>query len=321
MKTQELIATAHALPYQEKISQLSQVFLSSQDVRPSSRDTYSRALSAFFYWVGEQGLELGELARAEVVAYKEYLLSSGKSPLTVGSYITTVRRFYEWAEAHKLYPNIAKGVRNPKRKQQFKKGALAPEEAKSLLSYFEGRVEEEVTEEALRDLALINLLLRAGLRTVEAVRANREDMVVKRGKRVLLVHGKGRDEKDEFVILSDKTVNPILSYLEARGSARASEPLFVSASNRNKGQRLTTRSISRIAKEGLRAIGLDNRQFTAHSLRHTTATSLRRAGASMEDIQDTLRHANPATTQIYLKTFKEEYRLERGAEQLLDNVF
>ena len=48
-------------------------------------------------------------------------MASGKSSLTVGTYITTVRRFYAWAEAKKYYPNIAKGVKTPKRAQQFKK--------------------------------------------------------------------------------------------------------------------------------------------------------------------------------------------------------
>jgi integrase/recombinase XerC/integrase/recombinase XerD len=42
------------------------------------------------------------------------------SSLTVGPYIT-VRRFYEWTEANKYHPNVAKGIKTPKRKQQFKK--------------------------------------------------------------------------------------------------------------------------------------------------------------------------------------------------------
>ncbi len=40
--------------------------------------------------------------------------------LTVGSYITSVRRFYEWTEANKFYPSVAKGIKATKRKQQFK---------------------------------------------------------------------------------------------------------------------------------------------------------------------------------------------------------
>lgn len=87
------------------------------------------------------------------------------------------------------------------------------------------------------------------------------------------------------------------------------------------GERLTTRSISYIAKEGLKGIGLDERSYTAHSLRHTTAVNILRAGGSMEQVQDTLRHSNINTSQIYTATIKEERRLENSGEALIDNLF
>jgi len=34
------------------------------------------------------------------------------SSLTVGSYLTVVRKFYEWTEANKIYPNVAKGIKH-----------------------------------------------------------------------------------------------------------------------------------------------------------------------------------------------------------------
>ena len=188
------------------------------------------------------------------------------SSLTVGSYITSVRRFYEWTEANKFYPNIAKGIKSPKRKQQFKKQPLLPSQATALLNYYEGKV--------LRDYAIINLLLRTGLRTIEVMRAKVEDITYKGSQRVLLVQGKGRDEKDDFVLLTDKAYQPIADYLATRGNINPSEPLFISTSNNSPGDSLTTRSISYIAKEGLKAIGLNERAFTAHSLRHTTAVNI-----------------------------------------------
>jgi hypothetical protein len=38
---------------------------------------------------------------------------------------------------------------------------------------------------------------------------------------VLLVHGKGRDEKDNFVLLTEKTYQPIAEYLATRGKVTA----------------------------------------------------------------------------------------------------
>jgi len=288
-------------------------FLASLDVKESSKLLYRRTLRQYFKWVDKKGYLLSEIARPHLLEYKEELLSSGMSSLTVGSYITALRRFYEWTEANKYYPNVAKGIKTPKRKQQFKKQPLLPDQATALLSYYKNK--------ALRDFAIVNLLLRTGLRTIEIVRANVEDITFKGSKRVLLVHGKGRDEKDNFVILTDKAYQPIADYLAARGKVNGSEPLFTSTSNNSKGERLSTRTISYIVKEGLKAIGLDERAYTAHSLRHTTAVNILRAGGSLEQAQMTLRHSNPATTQIYTATLNEERRLQNGGEVLIDSLY
>ncbi len=307
-KTQE-VATASL----QRIEELVDSFINSQDVKQSSKLLYRRTLKQFFNWVTKKSYSLSEIARPQLLEYKEELLASGMSSLTVGSYITSVRRFYEWTEANKFYPNIAKGIKSPKRKQQFKKQPLLPSQATALLNYYEGKV--------LRDYAIINLLLRTGLRTVELMRAKVEDIIFKGSQRVLLVQGKGRDEKDNFVLLTDKTYKPIAEYLATRGNINPSEPLFISTSNNSSGDSLTTRSISYIAKEGLKAIGLNEKAFTAHSLRHTTAVNILRAGGSLETAQFTLRHSNPATTQIYTSTLNEERRLLNSGEALLDSLY
>lgn len=286
-------------------------FIADQDVKETSKLVYRRTLKQYFAWVALKNYNLSLIARPELLQYKEDLLAAGKSSLTVGSYITSVRRFYEWAEANKLYPNVAKGIKSPRRKQQFKKQPLQPAQATSLLDHYAA---------SSRDNAIINLLLRTGLRTIEVVRANVEDITYKGCQRVLMVHGKGRDEKDNFVVLTEKTYAVLNNYLSTRG--RISQgPLFISASNKNLGGRLSTRMISLIAKTGLRSIGLDDKSFTAHSLRHTTAINILRAGGTMENAQFTLRHSSPATTQIYTATLNEERRLQNSGEALLDSMY
>ena len=297
----------------QKIEEMVDRFIASQDVKESSKLLYRRTLKQYFNWVDKKSYLLSEIARPQLLEYKEELLSSNMSSLTVGSYITSVRRFYEWTEANKFYPNVAKGIKTPKRKQQFKKQPLLPAQATALLSYYQ--------DKALRDYAIVNLLLRTGLRTIEVIRANVEDLTFKSSQRVLLIQGKGRDEKDNFVILTDKTYQPIAEYLATRGKVNSSDPLFISTSNNSKGERLSTRSISYIAKEGLKAIGLDERAFTAHSLRHTTAVNILRGGGSLEQAQMTLRHSNPATTQIYTATLNEERRLQNSGEALIDSLY
>lgn len=298
------------------ISELIAQFIASQDVRPSSKGLYTRTLNQYFKWIHSSGIQLQDVTRIEILTYKQDLLDNGLSPLTVGSYLTVVRKFYEWAEGNKYYPNVAKGIKTPHRKQQFKKQPLSTTQGHRLIQYYQERAVD-----SQRDYAIVNLLIRTGLRTIEAIRVNVEDIIFKGDKRVVLIHGKGRDEKDNFVILTDKTYQPIADYLQTRGRTKSGEPLFISTSNNSRGERLSTRTISYIAKEGLKAIGLNSKEYTAHSLRHTTAVNILRQGGTIEDAQGVLRHSSPVTTQIYTATIKEEMRLKHAPEELLDALY
>lgn len=289
-------------------------FVSEQDVKESSRKLYYRTLKLFFEWIEEKEKEISKLTRTDIIEYKEELFAKGLSSLSVASYLTSLRKFYEWAESEKLYPNIAKGVKTPRRIPAFKKQHLSEDKSVELLQHFEVL--------SLRDYAMVNLILRTGLRTIEVIRADISDITFKGEHRILRVWGKGRDTKDDFVVLTDKAYLPIKEYLDrARPKAKANEPLFTSNSHRNTGERLTTRTISGLCKGGLKAIGLDSREFTAHSLRHTTAVTILKNGGSLTDAQSVLRHSSPTTTQIYTESIKEELRLQNAPESLIDNAF
>lgn len=288
-------------------------YVAQEDVKESSRKLYERTLRLFFEWVDTEGKVLSNLKKTDIVEYKNSLFARGLSSLSVASYLTSLRKFYEWAESEKLYPNIVKGVKTPRRMQAFKKQHLTEEKSGELLTHFQ--------EMSLRDYAIVNLILRTGLRTIEVVRADVGDITFKGNRRILRVWGKGKNEKDDFVVLTEKAYEPIAEYLKTRKGAKAGEPLFTSDSRRNSGERLTTRTISGLCKSGLKAIGLDGREFTAHSLRHTTAVMILKNGGDISEAQAVLRHTSPATTQIYTESIKEELRLKDAPETLIDNAF
>jgi len=312
------------------------MFIASQDVKESSLKLYNRSLSQFFLWIetgvldGERkkylqkGLPLpkgnkmiSKLTRLDILEYKDTLLSSGLSALTTASYLVAVRKFYEWTESLKLYPNIAKGVKTPRKKNAFKKKHLPECKCRELLEYYR--------EKSLRDYAIVNLLLRTGLRTIEAVRANVGDLSLKTSttgeiRRVLYVWGKGEDEKIP-VFLSDKAYLPIRDYLDSRKGVKPSDPLFVSNSRQNRGERLTTKTISSLCKEGLREIGLDGKEYTAHSLRHTTGVEILKKTGSYTDVMRVLRHASIDTSRIYTESIEEELRTDNPPEFVLDSAF
>ena len=104
-----------------KVESLIDAFIADQDVKQSSKSLYRRTLKQYFSYLEGAILQLDSINRANILAYKDNLLDRGLSSLTVGSYLTVVRKFYEWTEASKIYPNVAKGIKTPSRKQQFKK--------------------------------------------------------------------------------------------------------------------------------------------------------------------------------------------------------
>ena len=160
-------------------------------------------------------------------------------------------------------------------------------------------------------------MVTTGLRTIEIARANFEDMRTVADFTALYIQGKGHTEKTEYVKLTGPVENAIRAYLKARGSVKSNEPLFCSTSNRDKGERLTTRSISRIVKTHLVEAGLNSERLTAHSLRHTAATLNLLNGGSVEETQQLLRHTNINTTLIYSHALE---RAKNNSEQRIANA-
>ena len=283
-------------------------FLDSLDVAEKSRATYERSLRQFILWLYESGRHTLQLQREDILAYKEYLAGS-KSAYTVTLYLTSVRKLYQWLESNRIYPDITRGIKGAKKPKGFRKDTLSQEQLRETL----GSIEIQSLE-GLRDCAIFNLMARTGLRCIEVSRALVEDIRMEQGQEVLWIQGKGRDSKDEFVLLLPEALMLIKAYLQVRGRVRKEEPLFCSHSDRNRGEALSTRSISRIIKNSMRAVGLDDSRLTAHSLRHTAITQSISGGASMEQAQAMARHTDSKTTLAYFHNLE---RVSSGAEKFI----
>jgi integrase/recombinase XerC/integrase/recombinase XerD len=226
--------------------------------------------------------------------------------------MVAVRKFFAYAEGMGYYPNIAKGVKGARQSRAHQKDSLTVSQVEELLESVDCS-----TLQGKRDFALLNLLVRTGLRTIEVIRANIEDIRQEGGEAVLWIQGKGRDAKDAFVLLTNETLAPIYDYLQARGEAEDGDPLFTSASDRNRGERLSTRTIRRIVKDHLRKIGLNSGRLTAHSLRHTAITLSLKAGATVQEAQAFGRHSNINTTLIYAHNID---RIAQAPERKIDVI-
>ena len=290
------------------LSQYLREFISDQDIKENSKETYRRALTRFFFFIANNYYI--QPTSNDVLAYKQLLHSQELAAYTISTYLVVVRKFFTWTELKKIYPNIAKTVKGMKSPKGFRKECLSNEQ---IIRVLDGIDRSRL--QGKRDFAIINLLLRTGLRIIEIQRANILDIVKDRGEAKFYVQGKGRDAKDDYVFLTHTALKPILDYLKARNHNNDTLPLFTSISDRNNGSRMRPRSISRIVKESLLKANIDAKRLTAHSLRHTAITNALLGGASLQEVKTMARHSNINTTLIYSHNLE---RMANPAERTID---
>lgn len=290
-----------------QVQDLVQDFIAFVDATDSTIRAYTAGLKQFIAFLASN--EIARPERQDVIAFREAIKERGLKANTIQLYIVSVRRFFQWTEAQGLYPNIAKGIKGATVNNGFKKDYLTAEQLQLMFD----RIDTS-TEPGARNKAILALMATAGLRTIEVIRA---DIGSLDGDR-LYIHGKGRDEADEYIKLSSHVQALMRAYLDTyRPGAADEEALFTSTSNNNQGARLTTRSISGIAKQAYRSIGIDSSRHTAHSLRHTAATLNLMNGGTIEETQNLLRHSNINTTMIYLHHIN---RASNQSEQRISNA-
>jgi len=320
-----MIETPKAIEVKTGFDQLTEKFISNLDVAESSRKTYARTIKQFFTWL-EENATPGNITKQDILNYKESLITSKKSANTVTGYINTVKKFFDWMESEGLYKNVAKGIKGTKRSNNFKKDALTIPQTKKLLESIRNNPGKNTRERIKnkRDFAMINLMIRTGLRTIELERANVEDIRQEAGKAVLYIQGKGHFEKDERVILNHSTLDPIMEYLHARKALpiktkedekKGPPPLFMSHANNSNGERITTRSIRRATMKHMGESNISSPRITSHSLRHTAVTFVLLGGGSIQEAQTLARHKSIDTTMIYAHNID---RMKNAPENRID---
>lgn len=268
-------------------------FSSFLDVSSVTLRAYRSGIKQFITFINSQNIT--QPNRENVLMFKRKLQLNGAKSSTVALYLSAIRRFFSWTESEGLYPNITEGVKSPKQDKGHKKDALSGGQIKACLDGI-----SRIGEQGKRDYAMFLLMSVCGLRTCEVVRANVEDIRAVQGVDCLFIQGKGCHDKKEFVKLSPEVAGAIRKYLNTRGHVEDSAPLFASCSRRNRGQRLTTRTVSSVAKKAMVKAGYDSHTLTAHSLRHSAATLALQAGMSLEEVSEFLRHSSIAVTMIYV---------------------
>jgi site-specific recombinase XerD len=151
-----------------------------------------------------------------------------------------------------------------------------------------------------RDYAVVTLLARLGLRAGEVATLGLGDIDWRAGE--LVVRGKGQHQ--ERLPLPADVGEAVAGWLR-RGRPRC-DCVTVFTRVRAPHRPLTPAGVSAIVSAACRRAGLP--ELNAHRLRHTAATEMLRAGGSLTEVGQVLRHASVLTTAIYAKVDRDRLR-------------
>lgn len=248
--------------------------------------------------VSAGGLDLGSLTPADVTSFVVAWcprLNAGVAKLTV----TALRSFLGFLHLDGVterslvsaVPTVAR-----RRLAGLPKG-LEPDQVRRLLAACDAS-----TAVGCRDLAILTLLVRLGLRRGEVAGLRLDDIDWRAG--TLSVRGKGNCH--ERLPLPPDVGLRLAEYLSSARPANA-QGRTVFVRHFAPHHAITACRVSTIVADAARRAGLG--RVHAHRLRHTVATELLRAGASLPEIGKLLRHRRTETTAIYAKVDRDTLRL------------
>lgn len=167
---------------------------------------------------------------------------------------------------------------------------IPPGQVKQLLDSCDRR-----TPAGQRDYAILLLLARLGLRGGEVRSLTLDDLDWEHGE--IVVHGKS--QRLERLPLPKDVGHAVVNYLRYVRPACSTRALFLPLRAPLRG--LGQTAICGLVDRALQRAGLNLDFRGAHLFRHSLATSMLRGGATLGEIGQLLRHAQPVTTQIYAK--------------------
>lgn len=160
-----------------------------------------------------------------------------------------------------------------------------------------------------RNVALVSVMARAGLRISEALALDIGDVEINERSGWLTIR-KGKGLKEREVPLSLQARKDLRSYLEHRPDVDDDdEALFLTM----RKTRLSERTVQDMVKSAAQRAGID-KTVTPHTLRHTFASRFLEKGGDLATLRDILGHANISTTSRYVHS--DAARMQDAVEEL-----
>ena len=221
------------------------------------------------------------------------------SSATVARKVAAVKSFFAFLVAErKIQNDPTENISSPKVNKSLPK-PLSLTEIDILLA----EPAKSSTPEAMRDVAMFELLYASGMRVSELMDLDVNDINLKAG----FIRCLGKGSKERIIPIHDRAVRSVKEYIsEARPHLLKSTEEQALCLNR-RGDRLTRQGFWLILKGHAKAAGI-KKVVTPHTLRHSFATHILSGGADLRAVQELLGHANISSTQIYTHLTSEHVR-------------
>ena len=157
---------------------------------------------------------------------------------------------------------------------------------------------DDTTRRGCRDVAILTMLVRLGMRSGEVAKLRLDDIDWRAG--AIIVCGKANST--ERIPLPADVGRAVAQYLQ-RGRPVSAQGRTVFVRIKAPLRHLSSCGVSNVVADAAKRAGLG--RIHAHRLRHTAAMQMLRAGASLPEIGQLLRHRRALTTAIYAKVDRE----------------
>ncbi|WNC14881.1 tyrosine-type recombinase/integrase [Brevibacillus brevis] len=271
---------------------------------------YRTTINQFTDWyIGSTGhsniTEIKPIDVKEYLGYMKHRLN--RKQATINKSIASLRTFFSYlAEQGLISDNPMTRIKIQKIQTTDKVGEkdtskwLTKEEQERFISYVELEKNES---KRIRNLAIIDIMLYAGLRVAEIEELKLDDVKVN-GDTTLTIR-EGKHGKYATVVLINKYSKNLRQWLKYRQSLTdekyvESSSLFVS----ERSGQLGVRGIQVMLDKYAKLANMDN--ITPHRFRHSFCKNLANAGTPIEVIRRLARHESIQTTAIYIDPSQEE---------------
>jgi integrase/recombinase XerD len=160
---------------------------------------------------------------------------------------------------------------------------------------------DDATRRGCRDIAILTMLVRLGMRSGEVAKLRLDDIDWRAGE--IIVRGKANCA--ERVPLPEDVGRAVAAYLR-HGRPTSAQGRTVFVRTKAPHRHLSSAGVSNVVADAAKRAGLA--RIHAHRLRHTAAMQMLRAGASLPEIGQLLRHRRALTTAIYAKVDRDALR-------------